>query len=135
MNTTEKNMSAHRLTSPIVISKAKVIRGRGRGKDIGFPTINIDLASIPTALAHGIYACRMRLGGTSYNGAIHYGPRPVFKDTVTFEVHIIGESVHTVPNTADITVVGFIRNIADFESTEALVKQIKKDIEEARGML
>ncbi len=119
----------------INIPMATVIAGRGRGKNMGVPTINIDPASVPGELSHGIYACRITLNGKTYMGAVHYGPRPVFKDSNTFEVHIIDETVKTVPASVDIEIVGFIRSVLDFPSPTALVEHIQKDIEEARGML
>ncbi len=123
------------LKSPILLQNAKVIAGRGRGKGLGIPTINIDLSAVPKDLEHGIYACRITLAGKTYKGAMHYGPRLVFKDSVTFEVHIIDEAIDSVPETADIEIVGFIRPVQDFPNPEALVERIRRDIEEARAML
>jgi len=123
------------LPAPVRIKDARVIPGRGRGKGLGVPTINIDLSAVPKDMAHGIYACRITLAGRAYNGAMHYGPRPVFKDSVAFEVHILDRTVDDVPETSDIEIVGYIRAIADFPSPEAMVERIRQDIDEARGML
>lgn len=123
------------LPAPVTINDARVIPGRGRGKGLGVPTINIDLSVVPKDLSHGIYACRITLAGKTYDGAMHYGPRPVFRDGVAFEVHILDETPGDIPASVDIEIVGFIRTIADFASPEALVARIQKDIEEARGML
>ncbi len=128
-------MTPHLLAPPIMLKNAKVIPGRGRGKGLGIPTINIDLAAVPNSLAHGIYACRITLTGKKYKGAMHYGPRPVFRDTDAFEVHIIDETVENVPDTADIEIIGFIRPVQDFKNSKALVERIQQDITEARGML
>ncbi len=117
------------------IHNAPVISGAGRGKGLGIPTINIDLSSIPKDVAHGIYACWITINGKKYRGAMHYGPRPVFKDSTTFEVHIIDDSISEVPDTVDIEIVEYIRQVQNFPNPEALVKRIQKDIEEARGML
>lgn len=133
MNTS--HTSLHRLRPAVIITDAKVISGAGRGKGLGIPTINIDLSAVPDKLAHGIYACRITVDKKIHMGAMHYGPRPVFKDTETFEVHIIDETVDVVPETVDIEIIGFIRPVQDFSSAEALVERIQKDIEEARGML
>lgn len=132
---TQKNVPPGKLAKSVHIRDAKTIPGRGRGRGLGVPTINIDLSAVPENLLHGIYACRITLDGKTYLGAMHYGPRPVFKDTEAFEVHIIDEAVESVPATATIEIVGYIREIADFESPEALVQRIEKDIFDARGML
>ncbi len=132
---TQKNTPPGKLPTSVFIRDAKTVPGRGRGKGLGVPTINIDLTAVPQDLPHGIYACRITLEKKIYNGAMHYGPRPVFKDTDAFEVHIIDETVDAVPKTADIEIVGYIRPVLDFPSPEALILRIGKDIEEARGML
>lgn len=125
----------HRLEQTISIRGAKTVPGRGRGKGLGIPTINLDLASVPSDLAHGIYACRITLDQKTFMGAMHYGPRPVFRDSLAFEVHIIDETIDTVPACADIDIIGYIRPVLDFPSTEALLERISTDIDEARGML
>jgi riboflavin kinase/FMN adenylyltransferase len=125
----------YKLREAVCINDATVVSGRNRGRRIGIPTINIKLDDIPRSLQHGIYACRVRVAGTTYNGALHYGPRPVFNDTETLEVHIIDSVIHAVPHTIDIEIIGFIREVADFHSTEALLKRIQEDVTIARGML
>ncbi len=120
---------------PVIIKNGRVISGAGRGGNLGIPTINIDLSDIPTSLEHGIYACRITLAGKTYKGAMHYGLRPVFKDTEAFEVHIIDASVDFVPTTVDIEIVGYIRPVQDFPNPEVLIHRIQKDIEAARAML
>ena len=44
---------------------------------MGFPTINL---AIPKGFSveNGVYAVKVRLGAELYNGALHYGPIPVF---------------------------------------------------------
>ncbi len=132
---TQKSTPQGKLRKPVIIRDAKTVSGRGRGKGLGVPTINIDLAAVPDDLAHGIYACRITLDGTVYPGAMHYGPRPVFKDSDAFEVHIIEGTVEDVPETATVEIVGYIREVQDFASPAELVARIQKDIVEARGML
>lgn len=112
-----------------------VIKGSGRGKVIGVPTVNIDPSSAPKDFTQGIYACFITLSGQRYQGAMHYGPRPVFKDSLSLEVHILDEVVIDVPDAVDIEIVGRIRDVQDFGSKEELLERISKDIVEARGML
>ena len=102
---------------------------------MGIPTINIDLAAVPPAFGHGIYACRISFAGRKYMGALHYGPRPVFKDTVSFEVHVIDETLPELPLSVDLEIVGRIRDVANFADAEALATRIRQDVEETRAML
>ncbi len=128
-------MHPHTLQTSLWIRNANIVHGRGRGKGLGVPTINIDLSVVPEDLAYGIYACRITLNEKTYMGAMHYGSRPVFKDSVAFEVHIIDATVTEIPEIADIEIVGYIREIEDFPTPAELVKRIQQDIVEARGML
>ncbi len=68
-------------------------------------------------------------------GAMHYGPRPVFKDSVSLEVHVLDAHLASVPSSIDVEIIGRIRDVENFESPEALTLRIRKDIQEARGML
>jgi len=129
------NPKAHLLPNPVHIHGAKVVSGRGRGKAIGIPTINLELASVPKELLHGIYACRITIDKKVHMGALHYGPRPAFNDTESMEIHIIDEVITDVPATVDINIVAYIRSVENFKSTEDLVSAIQSDIDISRGIL
>ena len=124
-----------RLPNAILIAGAAVVSGSARGRRIGIPTLNIELSSAPKELSHGIYACFISLGGKKYRGAMHYGPRPVFKDTETFEVHVLDAVIDEPPSTIDLEVIAKIRDVKDFPSTEALKEAIAADIAATRAML
>ncbi len=123
------------LPESVFLRGVQVVPGRGRGRAIGIPTINVSLASVPEHLERGIYACRITIDGTIYPGALHYGPRPAFNDTETMEIHVIDRAIGNVPPAVDLEIVGFIRGVENFPSTEALKEAIGDDIEAARGML
>lgn len=123
------------MTEDIVFT-ASAITGAGRGKQYGIPTININLAAVPEELAEGIFACFIDIkDGEKYLGAMHYGPRPVFKDSRACEVHLIDAVIPTLPESVTVTVVKHLRDVKDFPSTEELKDQILKDIEQCRGIL
>lgn len=120
---------------PLTIKEAVVIPGRSRGRRIGIPTLNIDLRAIPKELEHGIYACWITVNGKRLMGAMHYGPRPVFKDSETFEVHVLDAALAESPKTVDIEIVARIRDVENFASTEALKETIAADIAAVRAIL
>lgn len=113
--------------------EARVIHGSGRGKGMKTPTINVELSDVP-ALQHGVYAGAVMLNNATYPAAIHYGLRPTFNDSETFEVHVIDQDITDVPEKITIHVLGYIRKIESFASTEALVKEIEKDISISRSI-
>jgi riboflavin kinase/FMN adenylyltransferase len=124
-----------KLHQTIQLKNVLVVTGSGRGKKIGIPTINVTLAAVPEDLPRGIYACRITLGDKTYPGALHYGPRPVFQDTESMEIHVIDANITDVPATVDLEIVAFIRSVADFPDVPALLVAIRNDIAAARGIL
>ncbi len=114
---------------------AHVITGSGRGKAIGTPTINLELSSIPRDVKEGIYAAFAQIDGKWLHAAVHYGPRPVFNDTKSFEVYLLDANNPAVPDTLTVQLVERLRDVKNFPSPEALFAQIQQDVLEARGIL
>jgi riboflavin kinase / FMN adenylyltransferase len=125
---------------------ASTIRGAGRGKSLGTPTINLNLEDIPSELEEGIYACltsgeRGALrpcsgqAGSGERAVLHYGPRPVFNDFKSCEIHLLDTDIQEAPKKITIQIVQKLRDVKDFASQEDLIVQIKEDIAQARGIL
>ena len=59
--------------------KTRQVKGKGRGKLLGFPTINLE---IPPGfnIEEGIYAGRVWISKKQFKGAFHYGPVPTFHE-------------------------------------------------------
>jgi FAD synthase len=111
----------------ISIRSAPTVSGASRGQRMGIPTINVDPASASKKLEHGIYACWITVDGKRYRGALHYGPRPAFSDpSVTLEIHVIDALIQRLPASVDLEIVEKIRDIENFESTEALKKPSRR---------
>lgn len=114
-----------------------VVHGDRRGTALGFPTANIQvLAEHPAA---GIYACRAMVEGdpTMYAGALHVGPRPTFEGaSPSIEVHLLNFSPRDLyGKNMRFTIIKKIRDIAKFESQEALVSAIRQDIAQVSSLL
>lgn len=116
---------------------ASVIRGSGRGKDLGAPTINVSMSDVPKELEHGIYACWVvgAWHAKPLPAAMHYGPRPVFKDIDSCEVHLLNTVIEEAPASIEIDVVAYLRPVQDFESPALLMQQIADDIARAHTIL
>lgn len=107
----------------------KVIRGKGRGKALRFPTINLKTEA---KLNHGIYVCKAKISGEERWGLLHIGPRPVFGEKeISVEVHLLDFQDEKVPQELDVEIVKFLREVKDFKSEKELIKQMEKDREEA----
>lgn len=115
---------------------AAPVRGHGEGKLLGVPTINLSMESVPKNLEEGVYACRASLDGNDFLPCtMHFGPRPAMGREASCEVHILDAEDVSQPESVTVRVVERLRAISDFPSPEALVAQILKDNDRARGIL
>ncbi len=113
------------------------MRGAGRGKQIGVPTLNLDLAGVPDGFAEGVYACAAWLDNdpVPLRGALHYGPRPVFNDSVTCEVYLLDGAPPSEAALVRVEVIERLRGVEDFPTPEALVEQIRNDVRRTEKIL
>lgn len=103
---------------------------------MGSPTLNLALEDLPAALQEGIYACTVAFDGSGQLPAVmHYGPRPVFKDARSCEIHVLDTAIPSPPTSLAVTVAGRIRDVRNFPDAAALQERIREDIKIARGIL
>ena len=109
--------------------------GAHRGTGMGYPTANIGLTP-GTALAHGIYAVKVHVGGKVYDGAAYLGTRPTFDNgDAVLETFLLDFKGDLYGKTIELEFIGFIRGDRKFDGTESLVKQMDLDVAKARQML
>lgn len=126
---------ANRLLGRRWIIEGEVVHGDKRGRDLGFPTANIVLPP-ETRLAHGVYAVRALVGGRIVDGAANFGRRPQFDDGAPrFEVYLIDFAGDLYGKRFRVEVVGLLRDEAKFESVDALIEQMRRDVLDARVLL
>ena len=112
----------------------RVVHGDGRGASIGFPTANIKLKQ-GIRPAYGVYGCEIEVNGTCYKAVANFGKRPtVDGKNEWLEVHVLSAPDHfdVYGKRVDVTFKQFIRKEQKFESVEALIHQIQKDISSAK---
>ncbi len=109
-----------------------VVQGRGLGKRIGFPTVNIK-PFWRVILLEGVYAVRMWTGEALVDGVAHWGRRPTLnEDTPVLEVHVLRESLNIPPERkVRVYFLHWLREVQRFPSLEALKNQITQDVEKA----
>lgn len=115
----------------------KVVKGEGRGKDLGFPTANIlpdhEDKMIP---AYGVYAVKVFINNVICNGMLNIGNNPTFgAKTRTIEVNILDFKGELYEKKITVEFIDRIRDEIKFESSKALVEQIQKDEAAARAIL
>lgn len=117
----------------------EVIPGRQLGRQLGYPTANINIAE-PNKLvpADGVYAVWAEVAGERYGGMLNIGHRPTVQpnpDAKSIEVHLFGFEGDLYHRNLKISFVFRVRNEMKFESVDALRVQLKKDEQEIRKML
>lgn len=127
--------AARLLTRPFTIA-GKVIHGDKRGRQIGFPTANMELGPYLRP-AYGIYAVRVRLpDGRVLNGAANLGVRPTFDPPrELLESYVFDFSGNLYDQTIEVELIERLRGEAKFDSLEALVAQMDADVVRARAIL
>lgn len=108
----------------------RVVPGDGRGKQIGYPTANLQTQDecLPP---DGVYAGQALLAEKkSWPAAMNLGTRPTFQGTDRrIEAHLIGYSGNLVGTEIDLEFHQFIRPEMKFSDPATLSEQIKRDID------
>lgn len=114
-----------------------VVRGDGRGRELGFPTANILVAGADKLIpAAGIYACWTNVGKRRLMGALHIGPRPTFPGAEpTVEVHLLDFDGSIYGRRIRLELVEALRTVVAFNTVEALKAQMREDIARTRYLL
>jgi riboflavin kinase/FMN adenylyltransferase len=106
----------------------KVAGGEKRGRQLGFPTINIKAANL--ILPTGVFRTRVEIHGNVYNSVTNIGYRPTFREkTLAVETHIFGFNERIYGKPVRIFFLKKIRDEIKFHTRHELVEQIRKDIE------
>lgn len=115
----------------------KVVTGKSIGRDIGFPTANIDVADeFKLIAAVGVYACRVEYMGQLFKGMCNIGYRPtVNHGDLTIEVNIFDFDQQIYGEEITIVFVDRMRDERKFESLDKLANQLTKDKENTLNIL
>ncbi len=117
------------LGSPYMIT-GTVVDGDKRGREIGFPTVNLKLSDPDKLLPRaGVYLAQTVLNGVSFIAMMNVGVRPTisFEGIKTVEAHILGYDGTLYGCMMSFTLLRFIRDEIKFSSLEELKMQIEKD--------
>jgi riboflavin kinase/FMN adenylyltransferase len=120
--------SANELLGRPYLIMGKVIKGKGRGKEIGYPTANLEVSPLKLLPPSGVYAVWVILNGEKLKGALNIGKRPTFGEKeISIEVHIFNFNKNIYGKTLKIEIIKRIRDEKKFPSIENLKIQIEKD--------
>lgn len=111
----------------------RVAHGDKRGRELGYPTINIDLHRLKSPVS-GIFAARVRgLGSEPAEAVVSIGTRPMFGGkTINLEAHILDFDRDVYGVYVTVELLKQLRKEEMFDTINDLKEQMKNDIAEAR---
>ena len=113
-----------------------VVVGDQRGRTLGFPTANIEIDDQLLLPGDGIYATWAMIDGKRHKSATSIGIRPTFGLTQRLvEVYVMDFSDDLYGKTVDVEFIKKVRDQEKFDGLEALITQIKRDVEDCRQVL
>jgi len=114
-----------------------VVRGAGRGRLLGYRTINIGAPSPRKLLPpEGVYAIRAETTNGSFEGMMNLGPRPTFGESaVALEAHLFGAEGDWYGSRVRVDFIARLRDTKKFSGPDELVKQLGRDEQMARVMI
>jgi riboflavin kinase/FMN adenylyltransferase len=109
----------------------KVVKGAGRGRQLGFPTVNLKTDPRKLLPAPGVY-----VGFIDGKKCVaNIGSRPTFgSDHAVVEAHILNFNKNIHGKTLKLDLFYRLRDEKQFSDVNELVEQIKKDIVRARRL-
>lgn len=115
----------------------KVVKGKGLGRQIGFPTANLKLPSSLLEIKKGVYLVYSFIKKQRYIGLLNVGLNPTTDTDLStkYEVYFISMDIDIYGEELEVFFVDFIRPEKKFDNIEALRKQIEIDVEKAKKYL
>jgi len=113
----------------------RVADGRRIGRAMGFPTANLTFPTGMLVPMHGVYAVRVQLDATCYNGICNIGVRPTVNDgrDVNCETFIFDFNDDLYGKEMTVSFLHFLREERKFKALDELEAQIHLDVERARS--
>lgn len=120
---------ANRLLGSPYFIRTTVESGLGKGKSLGFPTVNSSLDEKNFPLKRGVYRTAVRVGDKTYPSITNIGVCPTFEERsihaetniIDFDGNLYGEKIY-------ITFYEYLREEIRFNNEKELISQIKVDI-------
>ncbi|MFF2850524.1 bifunctional riboflavin kinase/FAD synthetase [Streptomyces sp. NPDC058001] len=114
-----------------------VVRGAQRGRELGFPTANLETLPHTAIPADGVYAGWLNVGDEAMPAAISVGTNPQFDGTErtveAYAIDRVGLDLYGLHVAVDF--LAFVRGQAKFESIEALLVAMGDDVKRCRELL
>ncbi|MCP9209381.1 bifunctional riboflavin kinase/FAD synthetase [Streptomyces cucumeris] len=114
-----------------------VVRGAQRGRELGFPTANLETLPHTAIPADGVYAGWLTAGGEAMPAAISVGTNPQFDGTErtveAYAIDRVGLDLYGLHVQVDF--LAYLRGQEKFDSIEALLERMAADVKRARELV
>jgi riboflavin kinase/FMN adenylyltransferase len=113
----------------------RVIKGEQLGRQLGFPTANVDATGLALP-PNGVYAIHAMAQGQMHRAVLNIGLRPTLKEknpTLHVEAHLLDFQGELYGEELEIIFVEKLRDEKKFGSLDELKKQIARDTEKAKA--
>ncbi|MGW7416896.1 bifunctional riboflavin kinase/FAD synthetase [Streptomyces sp. NPDC054863] len=114
-----------------------VVRGEQRGRELGYPTANVETLPHTAVPADGVYAGWLTADGERMPAAISVGTNPQFEGKKrTVEAYAIDRvdldlyGLHVA-----VEFLAYVRGMAKFESIDALLEAMADDVKQSRSLI
>jgi riboflavin kinase/FMN adenylyltransferase len=122
------------LGRPFVV-EGRVVKGDGRGRDLGFATANVEPQEVLIP-APGVYACVLRRDEHLLGAVTNVGRRPTFGPrAVGIEAHVFDFDANLYGERVRLAFLERIRDEKRFSGADELMAQIRADCDTAREIL
>lgn len=127
---------AERLLGHPYMLTGLIVGGDRRGRQIGFPTANLEPPTRRLVPHNGVYAVRATVEGRTWDAMMNIGLRPTFSGHHrTIEIHLFDFTGDLYGKEMEVDLVARIREERRFSSVEALLEQLRKDEAASRAIL
>ncbi len=128
---------ANRLLGYEYSIQGKVVSGHQVGRNIGFPTANIEVPNDKLLPACGVYAIKAEVDEAFYNGMLCIGHRPTLNNgnELSVEANLFEFSGDLYGKRVKVNIVERLRDEKPFSSLQALQKQLEQDALQAKKIL
>lgn len=114
-----------------------VVRGAQRGRDLGYPTANVETLPHTAIPADGVYAGWLHVEGEAMPAAISVGTNPTFDGTArtveAYAIDRVGLDLYGLHVAVDFLT--YLRGMEKFDTIDALLERMADDVKRARELV
>ena len=123
--------------SELLVAAPALVAGGKMGKKLGYPTANLSAHSEQFP-PNGVYLAEATLDRALYPGVVNLGYRPTVsggKPERVLEIYLLDFDQDIYGKDVEVRFIRYLRPEQKFDSVEALVQQIERDVRQARELL